>query len=90
MNPTILALNAQTLPDFLKFFDTDAFADNPRWAFCYCQVLYVDHTQVTWKERALDENRASACDRVSADVCAGISRTSTVTLSRGATLRRDQ
>lgn len=67
MNPTILALNAQTLPDFLKFFDTDAFTDNPRWAFCYCQFLYVDHTQVTWKERALDENRASACDRVSAD-----------------------
>ena len=67
MNPTILALNAQTLPDFLKFFDTDAFADNPRWAFCYCQFLYVDHNLVTWKERSLEENRASACDRVSAD-----------------------
>lgn len=63
----IQALDATTLPDFLTFFDTDAFADNPRWAFCYCQFLYVDHNVVTWKTRTLAENRAAACDRVSAD-----------------------
>ncbi len=39
---TVKALDAATLPDFLTFFDTDAFADNPKWAFCYCQFLYVD------------------------------------------------
>jgi GNAT superfamily N-acetyltransferase len=67
MQPTIRALSPATLPDFLKFFDTDAFADNPRWAFCYCQFLYVDHNIVDWKSRALTDNRAAACDRISAD-----------------------
>jgi len=67
MQPTIRALSSATLPDFLKFFDTDAFADNPKWAFCYCQFLYVDHNLVDWKSRALADNRAAACDRVRAD-----------------------
>ena len=65
--PVIRPLDASTLPDFLHFFDHDAFADNPRWAFCYCQFLYVDHNQVNWKARTLDENRTAACDRVSAE-----------------------
>ena len=30
--PVIRPLDASTLPDFLHFFDHDAFADNPRWA----------------------------------------------------------
>lgn len=63
----IQPLSPETLPDFLTFFDTDAFADNPKWAFCYCQFLYVDHNVVDWKSRALADNRAAACDRVSAD-----------------------
>jgi len=63
----IRPLSADTLPDFLGFFDVDAFADNPKWAFCYCQFLYVNHNAVQWKSRTLAENRALACDRVSAD-----------------------
>lgn len=65
--PIIRPLDAYTLPDFLRFFDHDAFADNPRWAFCYCQFLYVDHNLVDWTARSLDENRAAACDRVGAE-----------------------
>ncbi len=67
MYATTRALAPDTLPDFLAFFDADAFADNPKWAFCYCQFLYVDHNVVDWKSRALAENRAAACDRVGAD-----------------------
>jgi GNAT superfamily N-acetyltransferase len=67
LTTTIRALDKDTLADFLVFFDTDAFADNPKWAFCYCQFLYVDHNVVDWKSRTLTENRAAACDRVSAD-----------------------
>jgi hypothetical protein len=33
-----------TLPLFLRFFDGDAFADNPKWSSCYCQCYYEDHT----------------------------------------------
>jgi GNAT superfamily N-acetyltransferase len=67
MRTTIRPLDQETLSDFLVFFDTDAFEDNPKWAFCYCQFLYVDHTVIDWKTRTLAENRAAACDRVSAD-----------------------
>ena len=63
----VKALDAATLPDFLAFFDSAAFADNPKWAFCYCQFLYVDHNIVDWKSQTLTENRAAACDRVTAD-----------------------
>ena len=57
-------VSAATLPDFLAFFDGEAFADNPEWGFCYCQFAYVDHSKVEWKTRQLDENRAAACQRI--------------------------
>jgi len=70
MNPTpalsIQPLTPARLPDFLAFFDTDAFADNPGWAFCYCQFLHMDHTRVVWKERSAADNRAAACERIGA------------------------
>ncbi len=52
--------------DFLAFFEGDAFADNPKWASCYCQFLYVDHNRVTWSQRTAQENRAQACERIGA------------------------
>ena len=62
----ICALSPDLLSDFLSFFDNDAFADNPRWASCYCQFLYVDHRCVDWGSRTLDDNRTAACDRIRA------------------------
>jgi len=60
----IRPLSPDLLSDFLLFFDGDAFADNPKWASCYCQFLYVDHSRVDWKTRTLEQNRAAACERV--------------------------
>jgi GNAT superfamily N-acetyltransferase len=57
-------LSPELLQDFLAYFEGDAFADNPKWASCYCQFLYVDHNKVTWKERSAVENRAAACERI--------------------------
>ena len=57
-------VSAATPPDFLAFFDGEAFADNPEWGFCYCQFAYIDHSKVQWKTRQLDENRAAACQRI--------------------------
>jgi len=57
-------LAPQRLADFLGFFDGDAFADNPRWASCYCQYLHVDHRQVDWEQRTAGDNRAAACGRI--------------------------
>lgn len=54
-------LTPELLPDFLRLFDGEAFADNPKWGFCYCQFSYIDHTTVEWKKRTLQENRRAAC-----------------------------
>ena len=62
----VLPLAPQRLADFLAFFDGDAFADNPRWRFCYCQFLHVDHTRVDWTQRTAEQNRAVACERIAA------------------------
>lgn len=63
----IRRLSPELMDDFLSFFDTEAFADNPKWSFCYCQCLYVDHNKVEWKARTAEENRAAACDRIVTD-----------------------
>ena len=60
----IRALSPELLPDFLGFFEGAAFADHPRWKSCYCQFLYVDHSQVKWMARTADENRQAACERI--------------------------
>jgi hypothetical protein len=54
------------LPDLLAYFEGDAFADNPKWRSCYCQVPLVDHAKVVWAERTAEQNRAAACERIGA------------------------
>jgi len=60
----IRALSPALLPDFLAFFEGDAFADNPKWRSCYCQFLHVDHAKVDWATRTAEQNRAAACERI--------------------------
>ena len=60
----IRKLCPELMQDFLLFFDGEAFADNPKWGFCFCQFLYVDHAKVNWSTRTVQENRAAACDRI--------------------------
>jgi GNAT superfamily N-acetyltransferase len=51
---------------WLNFFDHEAFADNPRWAGCYCQYPTTDHATVVWKDRTAEQNRERACQRIAA------------------------
>lgn len=60
----IKPLSQPLLPDFLRFFDGTAFADNPAWSSCYCQCFYEDHAVVRWAERTGPQNRAKACERI--------------------------
>jgi len=60
----VRALSPALRDDFLSFFDGDAFTDNPRWASCYCQFMYVDHTRIEWQTRTLEQNRAAACESI--------------------------
>jgi GNAT superfamily N-acetyltransferase len=63
----IRKLSPELMQDFLSFFDSEAFADNPAWGSCFCQFMYVDHAKVNWDARTSQENRAAACDRISSN-----------------------
>ena len=45
------------LDEYLEFFDTRAFTDNPRWAGCYCYYPLHDPLQTEWQRRTGPENR---------------------------------
>lgn len=47
-DPTIRELTPDLLDDFLRFFDRDAFTDNPEWADCYCMEPFFTGTDDEW------------------------------------------
>lgn len=53
----VKVLSAAHLADYLAFFDTRAFPDNPRWASCYCFFPYHDPKTMDWPKRGAAENR---------------------------------
>ena len=74
MNSTVVSikrLSPQSLPQFLKFFDGDAFSDNPKWSSCYCQCFYENHDVVKWSDCTAERNRSMACDRTQAGTMQG-------------------
>lgn len=56
---------------WLHFFDREAFADNPRWASCYCQYPTHPHAEQPWQARSADDNRALACGKLAAGTQTG-------------------
>ena len=64
-------ITPRRLPDFLAFFDGEAFADNPKWGFCYCQFSYVNHSLVEWTDRSVEQNRGAACTRIESNAMYG-------------------
>jgi GNAT superfamily N-acetyltransferase len=49
--------------DYLAFFDTDAFADNPEWASCYCHCFHVP-TAEAWDACTAAGNREAVAARI--------------------------
>ena len=62
--PVIRELTPELLDDYLKFFDNDAFADNPAWAGCYCMYYHFSGTDEEWDLRTASENRATISDLI--------------------------
>lgn len=60
---TVQALRPGHLDEYLEFFETRAFTDNPRWADCYCYFPLHDPVEKAWKAHTGLENReaVSAC-----------------------------
>jgi GNAT superfamily N-acetyltransferase len=54
---SVHALTPERQQDWLRFFDHDAFADHPDWAFCYCYCLHADTRIKKWTEHTAEENR---------------------------------
>jgi ribosomal protein S18 acetylase RimI-like enzyme len=66
----IRPLEPARLADYLRFFDTRAFTDNPRWAGCYCYFPYNDHAASRWHSRTGEQNRAA----MSSCIASGLAR----------------
>jgi GNAT superfamily N-acetyltransferase len=60
---TIHPVTADRVDDWLRFFDHDAFADNPDWASCYCLEPHVPAT-AEQPERAWRDRRAAVAERL--------------------------
>lgn len=60
-------------PDaILRFFDRDAFADNPAWASCYCMFHHVLHEgEEQWGERSWEQNRSDLAARLRSGATTG-------------------
>lgn len=58
---SIRELTPELLEDYLSFFDREAFADNPKWASCYCYFPHAPHATEEWHERTGEQNRAAVC-----------------------------
>jgi ribosomal protein S18 acetylase RimI-like enzyme len=72
MNPVeVKPLVAGRMNEYLRFFDTQAFTDNPRWAGCYCYFPYHDPAKTHWPERSGEENRSAICASIEAGTAMG-------------------
>lgn len=60
----ILRLSPGRGSDFFKFFDSEAFGNNPDWAGCYCQFYLTDHRKEDWERKTAAENRTGAEDKI--------------------------
>jgi len=56
MDITIKALSADSIDDFLYFFDNIVFSENPDWSKCYCYSFHFTGTDDQWNK---EDNRSS-------------------------------
>jgi GNAT superfamily N-acetyltransferase len=60
----IQPLTPASSADYFAFFDGDAFADNPRWASCYCHFLWAPTDIKPWNRWTGTENRAAVAELI--------------------------
>lgn len=69
---TCLPLTPERVSDYLAFFDSRAFSDNPRWSGCYCYFPIHDPQKINWHETTAGENRRSITDCVAQGQTSGV------------------
>jgi len=62
----VAALSPDHVDDVLRFFDTDAFADNAGWASCYCMAHHVPGGEGggVWERQTWQDRRAALAERI--------------------------
>lgn len=70
--PAICPLTAARADDYARFFDHDAFMDNPYWADCYCLFPAFAGSDEQWEGRSSEENRAERIAQIRADAAHGL------------------
>ncbi len=60
MELNINPVSADNAMDYLRFFDTRAFIDNPDWAWCYCVFNHFEGGEAAWMARTAQKNRVEA------------------------------
>lgn len=68
--PIVKELTPELAEDFLGFFDSHAFADNPGWSSCYCMEKHVAAEE--WGQRTGADNRRDQEARVRSGVARGL------------------
>jgi ribosomal protein S18 acetylase RimI-like enzyme len=69
---TFAPLTRERRGDYLDFFDTRAFTDNPRWASCYCYFPLHDPDRIDWKARGAAENRTEISSCIAQGAARGV------------------
>jgi uncharacterized protein YndB with AHSA1/START domain/GNAT superfamily N-acetyltransferase len=69
---TIREVNRERLGDYLRFFDQDAFADNPAWSDCYCMAPYFAGTDEEQGLRTAEQNRSGMIELFQAGRAQGL------------------
>jgi len=70
-DPVVRALTPDLVDDYLRFFDQDAFADNPAWASCYCMFYLFGGTADEWEHQGAAENREGMSELIRAGRMSG-------------------
>jgi len=67
-NDTIIIrpLTPELVGTYLQFFDHVAFADNPKWQYCYCNFLFHNPAQGRFGDTKPEANRAAVQQRICA------------------------
>ncbi len=71
-NAQIRPLSPDAVGDYLRFFDDDAFPDNPAWASCYCISYNIALPGDEFEERSAAENRAGKAGMIERGQATGV------------------
>jgi ribosomal protein S18 acetylase RimI-like enzyme len=70
--PEIRPVTPERRDDWLRFFDRDAFMDNPMWADCYCMFYRFAGSNEAWERRTAGDNREEQAQAIGRGEVSGL------------------